>query len=173
MLKLDNQTLLLAFIAVTGLAVLMQAFILLGIYLVVRRTVRTVTRQIDDFRAVLIPLITSTRDLIVVTRDAVDRTLPRIENSVSDLSSVAQRLRAQSEEVQITFSELLHKLRAQSQRADSMMTGVLDKVDRASDFVQEKVSKPVRQVSGIIASVKAAYDVMRGPAPENKSEKHS
>jgi len=42
-----------------------------------------------------------------------------------------------------------------------MFTGTMDAVDKASTFVAETVSKPIRQVSGLLAALKAIVESLR------------
>jgi hypothetical protein len=63
----DNQTLLLAFVALTGLAVLLQAIILLAIFITLRKAVRSVREESEKLRSSLMPIIYETRDILVGT----------------------------------------------------------------------------------------------------------
>ena len=53
------------------------------------------------------------------------------------------------------------RVRRQASRLDTLMTNVLDTVDRASNFMADAVAKPMRQFSAILASVKAAIESLR------------
>jgi hypothetical protein len=53
--------------------------------------------------------------------------------------------------------------RQQGERVDDMISHFLDTVDRAGGFVMETVRKPVQQVSGVLRSVKAIVESLRGP----------
>lgn len=156
--KLDNQTILLAFVAVTGLAVLLQAIILLAILVSVRKAARAVKEELEDLRSAAMPVIYNTRDLFA-------RLAPIVEDTVGDLSEIARGLRVQTEEMQSTAAEVIEKVRKQTTRLDSMFTSVLDAVDRAGGFVAEAVSKPVRQLSALASSIKAIVESLRVPAP--------
>ena len=156
--KLDNQTILLAFVAVTGLAVLLQAIILLAILVSVRKAARAVKEELEDLRSAAMPVIYNTRDLFA-------RLSPIVEDTVGDLSQIARGLRVQTEEMQSTAAEVIEKVRKQTTRLDSMFTSVLDAVDRAGGFVAEAVSKPVRQLSALAASIKAIVESLRVPPP--------
>ncbi len=160
--KLDNETILLAFVAVTGLAVLLQAFILLAILVSVRKAARAVKEELEDLRSAAMPFIYNSRDLF-------SRLAPKIEETVGDLSEIAHGLRLQTEEMQTSATEIIEKVRRQTSRLDSMVTSVLDAVDRAGGFVAEAVSKPVRQLSGLVASIKAILESLRSTAEHPRS----
>jgi len=161
MLKMDNQTLLLAFVVITGAAVMLQAIILLFIYITVSKAARSVRDEVEDLRSALMPVIYNTRDLFT-------RLAPKVEGAVDDMVDITKGLKAQTAETQSAIAEILSRLRHQTGRIDTMMTGVLDGVDRAGGFITDAISRPVRQISGVLASVKAIVEALRAPsAPRN------
>jgi methyl-accepting chemotaxis protein len=153
--KMDNETILLAFVAVTALAVLLQAILLLAIFVTVRKAARAVREEAEDLRSSLMPIIYNSRDLY-------SRIAPKIEATVEDLSEIAHGLRVQTEAFQSTAVEVLDRVQRQTSRLDIMFSSVLDAVDRAGGFVAEAVSRPVRQISGMVASIKAIVESLRG-----------
>jgi methyl-accepting chemotaxis protein len=164
--NLDNQTLQLLFIAVTALAVLMQAIILLAIFVAVRKAARSVTEQVEELRSSVMPILDTTRDLI-------NRVAPRIEEATTDLAEIVYGLRKQTAQMESAATEIVERVRHQTSRLDKMFTGVLDSVDRAGAFVAEAVSKPVRQISGLLASLKAIVESLRNSAAPASHEAHA
>jgi hypothetical protein len=57
MTNLSSETLLIVFVALTGLSVLMQACVLLGIFLAVRKAVQSGKGQADEFQSKLMPVL--------------------------------------------------------------------------------------------------------------------
>ena len=177
MLKLDHQTLLLAFVVVTGLAVSLQAIILLLIFVAVRKAAGSIRDEAENLRASIMPVIFDTRDLLANTQGAladsqallanaqgfVTRVTPMIESATADIVEITHRLREQTAEMQSSALEIMDRVRRQSIRADEMVSRLLDTLDYAGGFVAEAVSKPVRQVSGILRSVKAIVESLRTP----------
>lgn len=160
--KLDNETIMLAFVAVTGLAVVMQAIILLAIYVTVSKAAKSIKEEAEDLRSSLMPVIHNTRDLYT-------RLAPKIESAATDLAELTHGLRVQSAEMQISAQEILERLHRLSNRVDTMFTGALDAVDRAGSFVAEAVGRPVRQFSGLLAGVKAVIESLRATTQEQGS----
>jgi uncharacterized protein YoxC len=154
MFNLDSQTIMLVFVAVTALAVLLQAFILLAIFLSVRKAVRSVHDEMDDLRSSIAPVVSTSRDLLA-------RVGPRIEVVVDDLAAITHGLRQQSAVLESSANEVMNRVRRQSGRLDAMLTGVLDSVDRAGGFVANVVSKPIRQAAGLLAALKAIVESLR------------
>jgi hypothetical protein len=160
--KFDNNTLLLAFVGVTAVAIVLQTIILLAIFTAVRKATKAVTEDIEDLRSSVMPIIYNSRDMFA-------RLGPKIEATIDDLSEIAHGLRIQTVEVQSSAIEIMDKLRRQTTRLDRMFTTVLDAVDRAGGFVAETVSLPMRKISGLLASIKAIIESLRTPPPEPRS----
>ncbi len=166
--KFDNETLMLVFVAVTGLAVLLQAVILVAIAATLGKAVRSIKEESEEFRASVMPVLENTRDLLAVSRDLFNRVAPKVESAAGDLAEITRNLRAQSADLESSTHEILARVRNQSGRLDGMLSSVLDAVDRAGNFVTDVVSRPVRQFSGIVASVKAAVETLGRRSSEGR-----
>jgi methyl-accepting chemotaxis protein len=174
--RLDNQTILLAFAVVTGLAVLLQTFILLAISITLRKTAGSIQKEIGTLRSTLLPLIYDTREILASSRDTLlgaqefvanaqgflTRVSPKVETAAGDLVEITRTLRVQTTQMQSSVTEILEKVRTQSGRVDHMVSGVLDTADRAGGFVTDAVSRPMRQISSILAVAKAVFESLRG-----------
>jgi phage-related protein len=152
--NIDNQTIELAIVAVIALAVLLQAFVLLAIFVALRKAAHTIEEKIEDLRSSVMPVVDSTRELIA-------RMTPKVETTVDDLAVIVHRLREQTAQVESSAKEILERVRRQTSRVDAMLTTVLDTVDRAGGFINEAISKPMRQLSALLASVKAIVESLR------------
>ena len=166
--NLDHETIELIIIVASGLLVLVQTIILLAISISLRKAASSVKDEVEDLRASVVPIIADTKQVIV-------RLMPKLESTVRDLSVVAgdlreisQGLKAQSREVEASAAEIVQRVRHQTSRVDSMITGALDNVDRASEFVAYAVNRPVRQASALLASAKAIIESLRNPRPSHR-----
>ena len=181
--KLDNQMILLAFVILMAVAVLLQAIILMAILAAVRKGARALQDEAQELRAALLPVLYDARETMATTRESLvtarealaqmqdfftsaqgvlNRIAPKVEGAASDLAAITDGLRVQAARMQNSGVEILEKLRHQSDRVDGMVTSLLDGVDRAGGFVANFVTRPVKQVSGILATVKAVVDSLRG-----------
>jgi ABC-type transporter Mla subunit MlaD len=152
----DHETIELVFIAIAALALLTQTLILLAIFMAVKKAAGSIKEEVDDIRSSVMPVMQKTRDM-------VDRLSPAVEQGVIDLAQMARVLRAQSEAVEDTLADVLDRVRSETSRIDSMFSGTLDAVDKASAYVTGVVSKPVRQISRILASIKAIIESLTVP----------
>jgi hypothetical protein len=152
----DHETIELVFVAIAALALLTQTFILLALFVAVKKSVVALKEEVDDMRSSVMPVMQKTRDL-------VDRLSPSVEQGVTDLATVARVLRAQAAAVEETLTEVLDRVRNETSRIDAMFSGTLDAVDKASSYVTEVVGKPGRQLNGILASIKAIIESLTAP----------
>ena len=89
--NLDNQTVLLAIVAVTALAVLLQAIILLAIFIAVRKAALSLKEEAEDLRSSLMPILSDAQNFFTRLR-------PKIEATVTDVAAITHGLRAQTAE---------------------------------------------------------------------------
>jgi hypothetical protein len=69
-------------------------------------------------------------------------------------------MRKQAADAEVSVEQVLETVRRQTGRVDSMMTSALDALDRASDFATKAVGKPARQISGLLAGIRAAIETL-------------
>ncbi|MGD0157662.1 MAG: hypothetical protein ABSB50_16320 [Terracidiphilus sp.] len=161
--KLDNETIQLFFFALIALAMLTQAVILLAALVSMRKTARSVDEKLEELRSSVIPFIDKSRALVTSLT-------PKIEGTVDDVAALAHSLRVQTADVQSAANEIVGRLRIQASRLDGMLSNLFDTVEHAGAAVSDAVSKPMRQLSGILASVKAFVETMRSGAPAPRSQ---
>jgi methyl-accepting chemotaxis protein len=158
----NTQNLLLAIVAVGAFALLLQTIFVIALLVVMRKAVKRVQEEMDHYRTALMPLILKTRDL-------VQNIAPKLEDTADDLTVISKRLREQTVEIQMAANDIIDRTRLQANRVDSMITSVFDRVERAGVFVSDSVSKPMRQLTGIIASVRAAVETFIEPRHSHHS----
>jgi methyl-accepting chemotaxis protein len=181
-LKLDNQTILLALAVLTGLAMFLQVFILLGILVAVRKTASSMQKEIGSLRSALMPVIFDTQEILASSRDTLvkaqdfvanaqgflTRVSPKVEAAAGDLVEITNGLREQTAQVQSSVEEIVERVRKQGNRVDNMVSGVLDTADRAGSYVNDVVTRPMRQISSILAVVKAVVESLRGSGAQQR-----
>ncbi len=161
MQNFDTQTILLVAVGVTALAVLLQAITLLVMFVALRKAAHALQEEVEDLRATVTPVFERTQELLA-------RVGPKAEAAATDLAAVAHGLRSQAEHLEATAKEIIERAHQQSNRVDAMFTSVLDAVDRAGGFLADAVSKPARQLAGLLASARAIIESLRSPAPAQR-----
>jgi methyl-accepting chemotaxis protein len=159
MQNLNHEIIELVLIAVTAAAVLLQAFVLLAMFLALKKSSRSIIEQIEDLKSSITPLVDNARGLL-------ERVGPKLEGTTTDVAEIVRGLKLQAAEAEASLSEVLERVRKQTSRVDEMVTGLLNAVDRAGDYLSDVVNRPVRQISGVLASIRAIVESLRAPIPE-------
>ncbi|MBV8436525.1 MAG: hypothetical protein JOY95_03335 [Silvibacterium sp.] len=143
------------FTGITCFGVLLQAFVLLGMFLALRRMMAKIHVITDELRPHLLPIVSTTRNV-------VEESAPKIKVAVNDLVDVTRKLRTETDHVSATLDGLLNRANAHANRVDEMVTAGIDSAAHAKHAVQHAVSVPIRQASALFAGLKAGFDVLRG-----------
>jgi hypothetical protein len=154
----NTQTILIIFVAFTGVAVLLQACVLFAIFISLRKTAKSVLEVTEDLRATVVPMVHSTRELL-------ERLTPQIITVTSGLSELTETLRKETAGVSFSAAEIMGRVSRQTQRLDAMLTAGLNSVERAGQVLESAVAMPVRQVNGIFAALKAVIETYRSEVP--------
>jgi uncharacterized protein YoxC len=169
---MNNETIQLAAIALIAVCVLVQTLLMLGLFFGLGKGFRALKEQFEDMKTSVLPTVEKTQALLEKTSQFVDKTNafvervgPRIESVATDASAFVSGVRTQAADVELALGEILQKIEKQSSRIDTMFSGTLDAVDKASTFVTHTVGKPVRQLSGLLAGFKAAVESLRVTNP--------
>jgi hypothetical protein len=148
---MENANLLIAFIAVTSAAVVIQAGILIAMYLSTRKTSAMVEALASELKEKVLPAAETVKSTLADIR-------PRLETLVENLSESSTLLRAQIQRVDATLNDVIDRARLQVIRADELVGRTLDRVEQTTDIVHKTVASPVRQISGLMQGVTAAVD---------------
>jgi len=157
-------------------AVLLQAGVLVGIFLTMRKALQTAKEGAEEYRAKLMPLIDSAshlintgNDLVLATETLVNNLKPEIETAVTEMANITRDVHDQVNRLQASMDEVAARARQQADRVDGMTTSFLNGLDRFGSFLNDAVHVPIRQVNGVIAAAKAVIDTLRAPAPTRQS----
>jgi len=170
MQSFDHQTLELALFFLVALALLVQAFVMLAAFLALRKAAQSMNQKIEALQASVTPLIESVTPIVVTSRDLITKLAPRIDAASEDLAAMTRSLRAQTADLQSAADEVVARAKSQAGRLDSILTNVFDAMDRAGGFMADCINKPMRQLSAVLASVKAVVESLRTSAPAPRSQ---
>jgi methyl-accepting chemotaxis protein len=167
---MNHETIEMVCIALGAAALAMQTVVLVAIYIGASKAIKQMKQELDEVRKSVMPMVENTREMLGHTREAIVRLTPKLESTVTDFAELAQTLRSQAADIEVAVDQILVRVRNQTSRIDTMFSGTLDAVDKASTFVAETVSKPVRQLSGLLASVKAIVESLRASDPSYREQ---
>jgi hypothetical protein len=148
-------TLVNVFIIVTAIAVVIQAGILIGLFVAVRKTSKRVESLATDVQTKALPTIETAQSMLVELR-------PRITDIVGNVEHSARIARAQVERLDVTVSDIVDRTRLQVIRADELVNRTMDRVEETSDLVHRTVVSPIRQLSGLMTGLSAGLEYFLG-----------
>jgi hypothetical protein len=164
--SIDSQTIQLIIIGVAALAVVMQAVVLIAILIAMKKAATSMHRDIQELRTSVIPLLLDSRDFF-------ERVAPNIESTTNDVAEIVHTFREKTEAADLTVTEILEKAQLQTTRVDGMLTTALDSVEKVGVFVDKAVSKPVKQISALVAAGRAVVHSLSATAPRSHSSNGS
>jgi hypothetical protein len=147
--------LLIVFIVVTAVAVSIQAGILVGMFLTVRKSAEKMEALATDITSKTLPKMESVLAMMVELR-------PKIEVLTENVSESSTLVRNQLGRIDATLTDALDRTRLQVIRADELLNRTMDKVEETSDAVHRTVISPLRQVNGLMAAISTGVDVFLG-----------
>ncbi len=150
-----DDTLLKFFIAVTSVAVAVQAGILVALYVAVRKSSERMEALATDVKSKILPTVETAQNLMVELR-------PRIDVISTNLAESSDLLRNQLGRLDATVTDVLDRARLQVIRADELLNRTMDKVEETSEVVHKTVISPLRQVNGLMAAISTGVDVFLG-----------
>lgn len=149
------QSVLIIFTAVTSVGVLLQALVLLAMFLGLRETQKKVTEVLTKINEHLVPALASSRSLL-------EEISPKVKIITTNLVETTTTIRAEVAHLSSTASEVADRSRAQAARVDGMVSETLDTVAHAAKTVENGIAAPIRQLHGVLNGVRAGLEVLRG-----------
>jgi len=150
-----DDNLLRIFIAVTTFAVVVQAGILVSLYLAVRKSTAKMDALATEVKTKALPTIETVQSLLVEIR-------PKIDVMTTNFAESSTLVRNQLGRIDATLTDALDRTRLQVIRADELLNRTMDKVEETSEIVHKTVISPLRQVNGLIAAISTGVEVFLG-----------
>jgi len=141
------------FVALTGIAVLLQAGVLLAMYIAMRKSSQRMEELAADVKTKVMPTVVEAQAMITALR-------PKIEIIVENLSETSTTLRSEVQRVDATVNDAIDRARLQIIRADELLSRTLDRVEQTSDMVHNTVISPVKQLSGLVQGITVALEFL-------------
>ena len=143
------------FIALTGAAVMLQAGVLLAMYIAMRKSSERMETLATELKVKAIP----TMELVQLVLTEVH---PKLQVIAENLEETTTLMRSQVQRVDATVTDVVDRARLQVIRADELLSRTLDRVEQTSDMVHNTVISPVRQVSGLMQGLTAGIEFLLG-----------
>jgi hypothetical protein len=143
------------FIGFTAAAVVIQAGILVAMYLAVRQTAARMETLATEVRTKVLPAAEIVHSMLVQYR-------PHLDTLVANVSESSTMVRAQMERLDATVSDAIDRTRLQVIRADELLGRTLDRVESTTDLVHNTVVSPVRQLAGLVQGITTGLEFLIG-----------
>jgi len=150
-----HETTLIAFVAVTSVAVVLQTLILAGMYVSTRKMGQRMEALSKRVEEQVLPLVEKVRGL-------VDESAPKIQTVITNLTETSELVRTQAGQIDEAVTEIVGIARAQAERADLLATRTMQRVDLTAEKLQHTVNAPVRRLSALMEGVTAGFSALVG-----------
>ena len=150
-----NDNLLMFFIAATTFAVVLQAGVLVALYVAVRKSSDKFEALALEVKSKALPTVETVQSMIVELR-------PKIETLTTNFSESSNLVRNQLGRIDATLTDALDRTRLQVIRADELLNRTMDKVEDTTEIVHKTVVSPLRQVNGLMAAISTGFEVFLG-----------
>ena len=137
--------LLTLFVALTAVAVLIQAGILLSIYVMSRKVAGQIELTLGQLRQMMPALKTVIDNMKTVSVDVVE---------------IGTAAREQFHRVEDMIGETGQALQTQLEKVDQMSRDVTDRVNETVDIVQDSIVRPVREVGALAKGLTRGFEVL-------------
>jgi uncharacterized protein YoxC len=166
----NTEMILTILVAVIAGAALIGLIILIAIFMAARKGMKMAGEYAVDLREKVVPLLEHSRELLQTSRQLITKLEPKLEAAATDVAELAHTANVESKKLSQSVEEIAERLRRQAARVDGMTTDALDRVDRAGHILDQVVTVPVRQVSGVMAAARAIIETLRAPAPPRNGQ---
>jgi hypothetical protein len=149
---MDNLT---WFIALTAVAILLQAVILAAMYMAIRKTSAHIEVLVTEVKGKVLPTVAQAEAMLTEFR-------PKLQVIAENLQQSTTILRDQVQRADATVKDAVDRGRLQIIRADELLSRTLDRVEQTTDMVHSTVVSPIRQLSGIMQGITVGLEFLFG-----------
>jgi hypothetical protein len=143
------------FILLTGLAVMLQAGVLVAMYIAMRKSSARMEAIATEVKTKVLPTVEQAQAMLTEIR-------PKLQVIADNLQETTTTLRTQVQRVDATVNDTVDRARLQIIRADELLSRTLDRVEQTSDMVHKTVVSPVRQISGLMQGITVGLEFLFG-----------
>ncbi len=137
---MNETTLLIAFIAVTAVAVVLQTLILAGMYFSTRKASQRIEALANRVNEQVLPLVEKVRAM-------VDESAPKDPDGGCESGGDLDLVRQQAGKIDEAITEIVGIARTQAGNADVLATRTMQRVDVTAEALQHTVMSPLRHLA--------------------------
>ena len=137
--------LLTLFVALTAIAIITQAGVLVGIYVMSRRLSDQVERFMKDTREMMVPIRSIAENLRTASANLVE---------------IGLSARDQFRRVEAMVTDTGEALHLQIERFDRISQNLMDRINETADIVQDSVVRPAREVAAVAKGLTRGFGAL-------------
>lgn len=134
--------LLTLFVALTAIAIVTQAGVLVGIYVMSKRLSDQVERFMKDTREMMVPIRSIAENLRTASANLVE---------------IGLSARDQFRRVEAMVTDTGEALNVQLERFDRVSQNVIDRINETAEIVQDSVVRPAREVAAVAKGLSRGF----------------
>ncbi len=135
------------FVVLIGLSMIAMAGVALAVGRVVTRMAATAERMQGLFENDIRPVVRDLGELIKVTRDSSARIM-------NNLAATSDLLRARAQDADALAADVIERARIEVIRADQLISGSLEMMQRATEAIERGVMVPIREMTALVAGIR-------------------
>jgi hypothetical protein len=144
-----------AFVAVAALALLVQMFLLLGVY----RSTKHLRERVDRF----LPRV---EELVETTQRTLEHTSHEVSEVVKKANQSLDLAKTQLTRLDELLADAATRARVQMDRAELVLDDTMTRVQETVAVLHSGVLRPLREVNGVVAGCRAAFGrILQGGRP--------
>jgi hypothetical protein len=143
------------FVIVASLAVVLQAIVLVAVYLQIRRLGQRAERMAQELQSRISPILSRIQLL-------VEETQPQISSMIADAAHITHLARTQVQHADRVVGEAIDRLRMQLLHADQMLTGALETIEETGSHLRRTILGPVQSASALVRGFQTGLEFFRG-----------
>lgn len=144
------------------IAFLVQTGIVIALYRVARKTQTRV-----------LPLVDQAEPILCTTRQILEENRPRISEISAEAVEITKTTRAQAERIGDLLGDAAERAKARLAQLDKTVDDTMEQVEHVGDVMRSAVLKPVKEVNGLVAGMKAAISTYAAVAGRRSSVDHA
>lgn len=137
--------LLTLFVALTAIAVVTQAGVLIAIYIVSKRLSEQIGRFLKDAREFMVPMKATADNLKTLSEDMIELGLSAKE---------------QFRRVEAMVTDAGESFQVQLERFDRVSKDIAERIDETAEIVQDSIISPVREVSAFAKGLSRGFQAL-------------
>lgn len=122
-------------------------------------TMMVLLRTVNRLKEKVEPLAQKTEPILELVRSSAVELVPRMMDISADAIEISKTAREQVHRVGDLLKEFSDRARAQVERIDGAVEQTVGNVQHAGESVKEVVTRPVREVNGVLAGIRTGIAV--------------